>query len=66
MRVYWILLSTRNPSLSRFSIYNVYVSPHVCKSNDNETKDVDFLPWRTAYFGLTTGGAPYCESPELG
>ena len=38
----------------------------MCKSNGDETGDVDFLPWRTAYFGLTTGGASILESTELG
>ena len=36
-----LLLSTWNPSLSSFSIYNVYLSHHMCvKSNGDETRDV--------------------------
>ena len=52
-----ILLSTRNP------IY-VYVSHHACKSNGDETGDVDFLPWCNAYFGFSTGGASILNQPN--
>ena len=43
--------------VEQFFNYNVYVSHHVCKSSGEETGDVNFLPWRTAYFGLTAGSA---------
>ena len=37
----------------------------MCKPNSDETGDVDFLPWCTAYFGLTVGRASIVNRANL-
>ena len=61
----WVVFQCVGLMFMYLSLVNSLISPHVCKSNGDETRDVDFLPERTAYFGLTTGGRQYIESTEF-